>query len=146
MSKTKSLHQKNCERLYQNVGQSAVYAYANENNITDWRNCRLCETVVPVDDNTCLVCGNNLSSEPHITEQTNDDLEPLTFINKTAAPQQLIFTAVKRTDPLYPGIDVLVNGERVATIECSDNKIRTLAWKEGEEDYHKETVFKDVNS
>jgi hypothetical protein len=144
MSKTK--HKENCERLYEKIGPSAVYAYANKNNITDWRFCRRCETGVPVDDNACLVCGNNVSSEPHITEETNEDVVMMTFVNKTATSQKLIFTAVKRNDPEYPGIDVIVNGERVATIECANNQIRTLSYQEGNEDYTTEIVFKDVNS
>lgn len=144
MSKEGQRHIKACQNLHEATGPSAVYDYANRNNITDWRECKGCETATPVADNTCLVCGGDLTGRPHVTEQTSDKIPTLTFLNDKATNGKLVFTAVKRTDPLFPGIDILVNGEHVATVEFSsvENEIRTLAWKPGIEDYATKTVYK----
>lgn len=49
-----------CVRLYDSGGVQAVLDHANAKGIADWRWCVACDAEVPVEDDTCLVCGESL--------------------------------------------------------------------------------------
>lgn len=45
---------------YQANGIEAVFAFAEEENIKDWRLCPACDCEVPCVEDTCLVCDQPL--------------------------------------------------------------------------------------
>lgn len=48
--------------IYQGFGQDAVHAFAldiqKRGEAITWKMCQPCEVVSPINDNACLVCGN----------------------------------------------------------------------------------------
>ncbi len=53
-------HYDKCKKLYDKDGQSAVFDYANKHDDIKWGECKPCEAVSPVEENTCLVCGSHI--------------------------------------------------------------------------------------
>ena len=59
---TNQEHYDKCVTLYEKGGASAVYDYANENDINTWEYCEPCDAETPsidLEGNTCLVCGTS---------------------------------------------------------------------------------------
>lgn len=49
-------HIAKAEKLYQDKGATAVYDYANKNNIP-YEYCKACAASVPHINHNCLICG-----------------------------------------------------------------------------------------
>jgi hypothetical protein len=48
-----------CVELYNKIGPSAIYEYAEKNGITSSSFCELCDVDTPdTDDDCCLCCGS----------------------------------------------------------------------------------------
>ena len=55
-----SIHFKVAQKLYEEKGQSAVFAYANKHKI-GYEFCKPCDTDSPQVKHICLVCGSSTS-------------------------------------------------------------------------------------
>jgi hypothetical protein len=58
---------KNCEDIYNEGGQSAVFKYADSKGI-GYEYCKACECRSPQIDHICLVCGQTTFSPPEVQE------------------------------------------------------------------------------
>jgi RNA polymerase subunit RPABC4/transcription elongation factor Spt4 len=73
-----------CRGLYEKSGSSAVYDYANENNLS-YKHCKPCEADTPNVDNVCAMCGSG----------TNDEF----YLGKRGDEYVLINTETGEVDP-----------------------------------------------
>lgn len=148
-------HIEECIVLEHRFGPSAVYNYANENGITDWRNCPNCNASTPVVDNSCLVCGSDLTNLSHTTEDNSniDELYKEDYPNPDILSfmamvngEESEFTAYKRTDPSFPGLEVRFNGIIVAIIEYNSVKkeVQTVAYTGNNDEPTSITLFKKM--
>ena len=120
-----------CKKLYAEFGSSAVYEYAKRFGITDWRKCSGCNAVTPVQDEECLVCGQNLSNEPHAAEK-----------------EKFEFRAEESTDLNFPGLRIYFNGVLMAICEYEPFKkeVRTIAYQGNKDEPHSIIMFKKIKS
>lgn len=130
--------------LYAAEGQSAVYSYANKEGITDWRYCKACDCDSPCVAEMCLVCGQELTDVPHSAEANDKESENLE-LEFQVGNKEIVFSAHKRLDPNYPGIDIKINGVLIAIVEytSTDNAIRTIAYTEDDDEPKTITNFKE---
>lgn len=52
-----------CTMQYEQGGQSAVFNFVS-NNFPElqWQKCKPCESVSPIEGDTCLVCGSKVTN------------------------------------------------------------------------------------
>lgn len=49
-----------CEKIYEKNGLGGVVDYCNSINHNEWAYCLPCDSLNPVSDGICLVCGSTI--------------------------------------------------------------------------------------
>lgn len=108
-------HAKACRKLYEDIGPSAVYNYANKHKLRDYRFCKSCAVHTPTLNHSCLVCGSDLSLEmiEGITSLPTAGIR----LHNTDAKEPIEFVFGTNTDPNYPGLKLTVNGQTAVILE-----------------------------
>ncbi len=97
-------HIKACHKLYDEIGPSAVYDYANKHKLKNYHYCIPCEARTPVVNETCLLCGSHVP-EPalsFVVENKKEDIE---------------FSVRDNSGSDYPSFDININGRTAAIVE-----------------------------